>query len=446
MADALAYGATRLLADRAAAQVAGFDPAIQEPQVMAAICRQLDGLAFAIELAASMLPALSPVQLLKRLRIRLHLHAPATGATPIRQRSLTAMLTWSWKLLSPVERDLLQVVAVFAGSAPLDAVAEVAGLGTWQALDGVAALVRTSLVVPIPDGGEPRFTMLETARAFALEQAGVERDALHRRHLDVVLRRLRAAVRDWPTMGSAEWRLRHDVDAPNLRAALQWAFGPGGETAKAVDLVSMAHRFWLELDELPLREARPWLVRAAQLAQPDTPQAVLAALDLGLSWPDDQLGDLTTLPAALRAAERFRELGDLLDTGAALWRAGCAVLVIETINQGADLLAQAECALRSGPATKWLVLTLVRQASVQVLTRQDDLALFTYQEALLLARTLKYPYGTMLCGHSAGDHLFSMNRREKAFSLLTTLRDELPRGLRSQLVSSAVPSQLCGSR
>jgi predicted ATPase/DNA-binding winged helix-turn-helix (wHTH) protein len=436
LAEVLDYGAVQLLIDRATAQMPDFDPAAQDPQVIAAICRKLDGLALAIEMAAPLLQLLTPAQLLERLGRRLHLQAPSTAVAPARQRSLSAMLNWSWELLAPFERHLLQALATFAGSAPLDLLAEVVGVEDWQAMDGMAGLVRASLATGLPGGEQPRFGMLETTRAFALEQAGSEAVLLRAGHFGAILRKFEAADRDWPTMASADWQLRHGADADNVRAALHWAFGPGGALEGAIKLVSVSHSLWLELDELPLREARHWFGRATECAGPATPPEVLARLDLGLSWPDDQLGDLATLPPALRAATRFRQLGDRVGTGAALWRAGCALLVAETLDQAGEHLAEAGRELRTILPTKWLILTLVRLASVRVMTRQDEEALATFQEALSMARTLGYPYGAMLCGHALGDHLFTMGRRDEALFLLTTLRDELPRGLRSQLVSN----------
>ncbi len=167
---ALTFEAVRLFADRAAVQGSGFRLDDGTAPLVAEICKRLDGLPLAIEMVVPRLQILALQQILERLRQRFHMLS-AQGREP-RQRSLRAMFDWSWKLLQPLERQLLRYMAAFAGSASLSALVELGaaeGLSQWDVLDGLTRLVELSLAIAQPGGPEPRYRLLESTRFYALE-------------------------------------------------------------------------------------------------------------------------------------------------------------------------------------------------------------------------------------------------------------------------------------
>ena len=180
-----------------------------------AICRRLDGFPLAVELAAARTKLLAPERLLERLDSALPLLTGGARDAPERQRTLRATIEWSYDLLDPDARELFARLAVFAGAFPLEAAEEICGAD----LDGLAALVDSSLVKPV---GDDRFLMLETIGEYArerLEDAGA--DELRRRHA-----RYFAAVAEEAYRhrfdAEAEWSARLELDHDDLRAALDW--------------------------------------------------------------------------------------------------------------------------------------------------------------------------------------------------------------------------------
>ncbi|HZQ36629.1 MAG TPA: helix-turn-helix domain-containing protein [Dehalococcoidia bacterium] len=193
----------------------------------ATICRQLDGLPLAIELAAARVKLLPPAALLARLDRRMPLLVDGTRDAPARQRTLRDTLAWSYDLLTPAEQALFRRLAVFAGGWTLEAAERVCGYDTHPAevFERLSTLVSQSLVVENagPDG-EPRFRMLETVREFACEllDASDEAPNLRRRHAEYILTlaaRARPALR---SAGRRPWDERLAAERENMRAALDW--------------------------------------------------------------------------------------------------------------------------------------------------------------------------------------------------------------------------------
>src|SRR5512132_2335954 len=266
------FAATRLFLERAAAAAPGFavrDPA--EAAAVAEVCRRLDGLPLAIELAAARAGALPPPQLAARLddRFRL-LTAGARTALP-RQQTLRAVMDWSWELLGPSEQAVLRRLAVLMGGASLAAAEMVCAgpdLPATEVADIVARLVDKSLLSmapapapaplwwpgiealglpPPPEPiGEPRYQLLETVRGYAAErlaEAG-EADQAARRHATWFAGLAEAAEPELRGRDQLVWFARVSADLDNLRVALQW-FLDRGEAAPAVRLTAMLGWFLL---------------------------------------------------------------------------------------------------------------------------------------------------------------------------------------------------------
>lgn len=246
--------ALKLLADRGAAARPGFRVQ-DDPEAAAEICRRLDGLPLAIELAAARLRILSPRQIADRLDDRFRLLTSGSRTVLPRQQTLRAVVDWSWDLLDAEERAVLRRLSVFSGGCDLTAAEAVCGPA---ALEAVASLVDKSLVVAAPSGdGGMRYRLLETVAEYAgerLDESG-ERAGAERSHLTYY--RELARTTD-PLLRSSGQRAAVDrlqVEYENLRTALRHAVAARDEQEALCLLLSLAW-YWQMRD---LRtEARTW--------------------------------------------------------------------------------------------------------------------------------------------------------------------------------------------
>ncbi|WP_042384764.1 AfsR/SARP family transcriptional regulator [Streptacidiphilus melanogenes] len=239
--------ALRLFAERAAAVRPGFAPeSPKDAAAVAEICRRLDGLPLAIELAAARLRLLTPRQIADRLDDRFRLLTGGSRTAQPRQQTLRAVVDWSWDLLPEAERTLLRRVSVFAGGWTLGAAEAVCDTGP-DTLDLLGALVDKSLVVAHqPDGtGEMRYRMLETVRAYAADQlvAADERRERADAHLCYFLRLAETAEPVLRTADQLDWLARLAADHDNLDAALRHAVGT--DTDRALELLACLSGYWM---------------------------------------------------------------------------------------------------------------------------------------------------------------------------------------------------------
>ena len=201
------------------------------------ICRRLDGLPLAVELAAARTKLLTPELLLERLDSALPLLTGGARDAPERQRTLRATIEWSYDLLEAESRELFARLSVFAGSFPLEAAEEVCSAD----LDGIATLVDSSLLKPI---GDDRFLLLETIREYALERLADSEDAedLRQRHAEF-FSALAEQGYDQRFEAEAEWAGRLELDHDDLRAALDWL--ETNDADRALELAGALGWFWL---------------------------------------------------------------------------------------------------------------------------------------------------------------------------------------------------------
>jgi predicted ATPase len=328
-AEALRFPAVRLFADRGAAARPGFtvDQATVRPVLD--ICRALDGIPLAIELAAARLRALSPDQIAARLDDRFRLLAGGSRAALPRHQTLRAVVEWSWELLSDPERVLARRLAVFPGGATLEAAERVCagpdlgGLARDEVLYLLAALVEKSLVVASDDGsGEMRYWMLETMRVYGQErrmEAG-EDQTLRSAHAAYFVELAEEAEPHLRRADQLEWIERLTTERENLHGALRWAIDVQ-DAELAMRLVAALGWYWF------LRSARAegaeWAMQALALPGPASvvarAQAYTTAALTVLSGVPDAGRSLEYLD---RAIEMLAEVppGDprLLHPGAAL--------------------------------------------------------------------------------------------------------------------------------
>jgi predicted ATPase/DNA-binding CsgD family transcriptional regulator len=307
-----AYGSVALFVARAGAAWPGFRLTEQNHTAVADICRQVDGLPLAIELAAARVRVLAPEEILDRLHDRFALLSRGARGAPQRQQTLRACADWSFDLCSEPERRLWARLSVFAGGCQLDAVEAVCADETLPAadlLDVVAGLVDKSILIREDRGHLARYRMLETIREYGqdkLQQCG-EEATLRRRHADWCLHLAEAAEREWFGPDQDRWCRQLRIEHPNLRAAFDFSLATPGNRQRALRLAAAMWFYWL-IFGLVL-EGRTWLRRAAE-ASPAPTRDLASAL-----WVHGHLasvqGDLDAATTLLETAHDLaRELGD----------------------------------------------------------------------------------------------------------------------------------------
>ncbi|MFD7965134.1 BTAD domain-containing putative transcriptional regulator [Streptomyces zaomyceticus] len=303
--------AHRLFAERARAVRPDVDLTRDGGAAVDEICRRLDGLPLAIELAAARLRLLTPRQIADRLDDRFRLLTSGSRTVLPRQQTLRAVVDWSWDLLDPDERTLLRQVSVFAGGWDLDAAEALSP----RAADALGALVDKSLVVATPvEGGEMRYRLLETIHEYAVERAAEDpellaaAEAAHTAHFTALTETAE------PRLRSAEqlpWIERIERDLDNIRAALHRTVVTSPDEAAAHRLVFAMGWFWWLRNYRP--EGLAWVHRTVALGEdPDDPDDLrywprmrLRMLQFFLEVESRTLGDFQE-PEAIALARRVR--------------------------------------------------------------------------------------------------------------------------------------------
>jgi predicted ATPase len=208
--DPWLYGAVQLFVERARAAEPHFEPEGSRVAMIAAICRRLDGIPLAIELAAARAAAPGIEELSARLNDRFQLLTDGRRTALPRHQTLRATLDWSYELLAEPERVILRRLAVFAGCFSLEAAGAVAAspeAAPSEVVDGVSSLVVKSLVAAEIDGAIARYRLLDTTRAYALEKLGDggELKAIARRHAEYYRDLFDRAEAEWEAQPAAEW-------------------------------------------------------------------------------------------------------------------------------------------------------------------------------------------------------------------------------------------------
>ncbi|MGW4774799.1 protein kinase domain-containing protein [Nocardia sp. NPDC004278] len=272
------YDAVTLFVERAAAAVPGFALTQDNVAAVTEICRQLDGLPLAIELAAARLRTLSPEQILARLTDRYALLTRGSRSAPSRQQTLRLCIDWSYSLCTSAEQQVWAQLSVFAGSFELDAAEQVCrnDLAAEDLLDVLTALVDKSILIREESDSVVRFRLLETVRDYGLDkldEAG-QYTNLRRRHLDWYRQLALDADADWISPRQLDWIARLDREQPNLRQALDFCLtDTEAESDAALSMASALQPFWFSRGQLG--EARHWL-DLALARRPATATAVHA--------------------------------------------------------------------------------------------------------------------------------------------------------------------------
>jgi predicted ATPase/DNA-binding XRE family transcriptional regulator len=480
-----------LFVQRARATSAEFDLTPGNASVVAEICRRLDGLPLALELAAPWLRLISPEALLDRLADRLQMLVGGAPDLPAHQRTMRATLQWSCGLLSESEQALFRRLSVFAGGAPLtalEAVCQAAGPLPGRMLDNAAGLLDKNLAESATSLTDLRLDMLETMREYGRELlvAAGEADATARAHAAWCLDLLRGAEAPLRGPDQAVWLARLEREHDNLRAALRWALD-GGECEIGLELAWRTARVWesrghwqeglawfeevLRRSEGVVSEARARALGAAGLLRSrhgdldgaaehyeaslevsralGDPRGVAEALN-NLGNTAHSRGDLERAARLYEDSYELRvELDDPHDLAMSINNVAIAALELGDLARADGLLDKAVSLTREHQDAAGLVTTLINVGIVARRQGEHDRASAALRESLLLARDLGNERASAMAltnlGHvERAEGREQSARRDYAEGLVAFTRLGDPRGVAMCLEGLAATAAMRG--
>ena len=345
-AELLTFPAVQLFVDRAASCLGGYELTDADAAVVAEICRRLDGIALAIELAAGRLDTLGVRGLAISLKDSFLALTRGRRTALARHQTMRATLDWSFTVLPPAEQTLFRRLAIFNGGFSPDAARSVGGgdeIVRPVFDEMVANLVDKSLVTASFVGDEVQYRLLETTRAYGLERlaSSGEAEEISRRHASYYRKIFERAEAEWEARPAAEWLEDYASHIDNLRAALDWSFSDSGDKVVAVALTATAVPLWFQLSLVDECLSRVAQALAALDVMPDQDLRRRMQLFAALGWPQIRaISGLASGAAAWKEALRLAELiGDKDYQQRALW-----ALWVDRTNNGEsrEALALAE--------------------------------------------------------------------------------------------------------
>ncbi|MGP3914493.1 BTAD domain-containing putative transcriptional regulator [Nonomuraea sp. 10N515B] len=408
--------AVRLFVTRAAAAARGFALDAGNAQAVAQLCRRLDGIPLALELAATRVRVLGVHGVVARLDDRFRLLASGQRGAPARQQTLTAVIDWSWDLLSDEERRVLRRLAAHAEGCTLEAAESVCGEQGLDVLDLLARLVDRSLVVVVDTPSGVRYRLLESVSAYSLARlsdAG-ELDGVRLAHLRHYLALAEQAEPKLYGHEQRDWLLRLDAEAANMRTALDTAIALK-DADGAARLVNALTWYWFLRGRLA--EGRRSLAAALSVeAEPSAPRARAAAWHAGfavtlgeqVAWgpaleavadPGERaraemflslhVGDMATGQELMRRAlTTFRAVGDRWGVAVALARQAMDAFTQRDV-EALERLAGESVQLFTELGDRWGLLQATEwQASVAEMAHDTERANRLFGEGLRMAEDL----------------------------------------------------------
>ncbi|MEV5986292.1 LuxR C-terminal-related transcriptional regulator [Streptomyces sp. NPDC052051] len=351
--------AVALFADRAAAVLPGFAVTESDAAAVAELVRRLDGLPFAIELAAARIRTLTPQEILERLSDRFALLTGGSRVAADRQRTLRALIDWSHELCTERERLLWARVSVFRGGFDLESLEQVcadAELPPAALLDTLDALVARSIVNCRQKHGRSRYHLLETVREYGHERlaASGSLDTLRGRHRNRYAELTARVGQEWFGHRQVDWFTRLRLDHPNLRAALEFCLERPGQARAGLALAVSPRHYWITAGLLS--EGRHWLshlLAADQARDGDDAAGPDAAVRVQAQVTDTYLGILqgdseADARRALAACEAAARRGGHRRESAWVWHHhGILAVWREDFAGAADLFARARAEFRA---------------------------------------------------------------------------------------------------
>lgn len=304
------YEAIRFFVERAQAVKPEFALNDANAADVAAICRSLDGLPFAIELAAARIKLFEPQAILSRLSRSLSFLTGGSRELPERQQTMRGAIAWSYDLLNTEEKQLLDRLAVFAGGFTIESAEAIGADGGAEILDAISSLLDKNLIERVnQQGGDPRFRMLVVVREFALEKLGETGaiEEVRRRHAYFFAKFVERAEPELRGSRAADWLNRLGQEHENIRSSLNWAIEREPETA--LRIAASIQRFWWRRGHLS--EGVEWTQRVLDANADSGNPKLLASAYRGISSLSWSRGDFAAAVAyAERGLEIARATGD----------------------------------------------------------------------------------------------------------------------------------------
>jgi predicted ATPase/DNA-binding winged helix-turn-helix (wHTH) protein len=326
LSEALGYSAVELFAERAAAALDSFELTGDNVATVINICRRLDGIPLAIELAAARVDLFGVEGLVSRLNDCFSVLTKGRRTALPRHQTLRATLDWSFELLSDAEKVVLSRLAMLIGEFTMEAaIALASGTGRTPAnlVDTIAGLIEKSLVATDLSGSVVHYRLLSTTRAYALEKLALsgEGDSMARCHAAYFSNLARQAEADWETLPAAQWLSIYGRSIDDVRSAIDWALSDNGELATGLDITAATAPLWFRLSLMD--EYRERLQRAldciARSPTADPTREVRLWIALGHAvWYAVNDPDLMQAAFA-RALEISEAIGDQSAQLRALW-------------------------------------------------------------------------------------------------------------------------------
>ncbi len=395
------YDAIQLFVQRARAARPDFEISEGNGLAIVNVCRRLDGLPLAIELAAARTKILSPEALLTRLSRSLDILSGGARNLPPRLQTMRAAIAWSYELLEPEEQELFQQIAVFAGGFTLEAAEAVCG-DKYDVLSGIATLTNNSLLrrIELTDA-TPRFLMLETVREFGIEQLqeGEHENDARSRHADWVCE----------SMGEIERRMfgpeasalldRFEVELENIRATLRWLIAQGSIDT-GLQLANACAFCWFYRSYFI--EARDWFEQLRQRSGPEpSPWLALALCFEGLL---NQA--LSNFPRSLELTEQSlsmaQEVGDQKTAAIATYHLGDVLDTMGEFEQAESYFTEALTMFREQNDRLWLSMLLSLHSLVVHRRGDTDRAQEMVAEGLTFARETGFAWAIAICLNRQG--------------------------------------------
>ena len=413
--DAADYPAVALFVDRAEASGVVFTLSDENAEHVGEICRRLDGIPLAIELAAARAKLLAPRQLARLLDDRFRILGEGDRTAPSRQQTMEAALSWSYELLLPLEQLLFDRLSAFVGACTLETVNAVCageGIEEVDVLKLLSSLVDKSLVVSEEIGDETRYRLLESSRQYGrdrLHERG-ETDMIAGRHaaayLEVALRfeRLRLSANNSRSLDRVSAFLDAiEREQANFSAAVAWSFGARGDVTLGQRLVST--RIWGSQIAEPLR----WLQIALDASNSSTSPKTVALLERRLAGHLEQCHEYDRALAAIRREMAILcEFGNSLELAASQSSAAMILLKLGRVDEAEALAQQASVSVGELDDRRFQALVKDTLGNVHLAKGEYSEGRSLHVEALQMFKAENDALGAAICGMNLADQEFGL--------------------------------------
>ena len=395
VSELIKYPAIQLFVQKAQAVKPAFSLTEENAQLIAEICRRLDGLPLAIELAAARVKLLAPQAILARLSNSLKLLTGGARDLPERHQTMRAAIAWSYDLLEDEEKKMLARLAVFSGGFTLDAAEAIANAeqdSSVDLLDTLASLVDKSLLLQREmSDGEPRFRMLKVVREFALEEleASGETNKIKRLHAAFFTLLAEAAEPELRAAKVAQWLETLEQEHDNLRFALEWSLE--NEPEIALRIVGAIRSFWVRRGFLS--EGGKWIIQALEKTGEDSAPKLRAKAYFGLGTLSRFQGDLAAANLFNEESLRLaRKIDDKYWISVALGELGLVKFMQGELTSGKALMEESLVIARELNDRRLISIRLTGLGEIARQQEDYPAARKYYEEALAIAREKSSKY------------------------------------------------------